>query len=142
MIKVLSCRFQKCLGPFRLLTVERCSETGLCRHFSNHVFRCLFFRKYISYEGHQCSKFDVDFTNGIRNSEKMFCFLDNSSWIGCCKFSPLRKENLSLAVIVLTNNPRFQISLRETFCNSISSRVVEKFDKSVVLQISPVIETV
>ena len=38
-IKVLSCRFRKCLRPINKLTVEECSEVVLFRH-------------YISYEGH------------------------------------------------------------------------------------------
>ena len=38
MRKVPSCRFQHCLGPFGMLSVEQYSETGLFRHFFNHVF--------------------------------------------------------------------------------------------------------
>ena len=38
MIKVLWCGFQQCLGMFTMLLVEGSSETGLFRHFSNHVF--------------------------------------------------------------------------------------------------------
>ena len=38
MMKVLSCRFQQCLGCFNILTVEGCSETGDFRHLTNHVF--------------------------------------------------------------------------------------------------------
>ena len=33
MIKVLSCRFRQCLGPFNMLTIKGCSETGLFRLF-------------------------------------------------------------------------------------------------------------
>ena len=45
-----------CLGPFNMLTVEVCSETGLSRHLSNHVFCYIKFREYISSEGHLFSK--------------------------------------------------------------------------------------
>ena len=38
MIKVLSCRFQQCLGPFKMLVVEGCSKMGPCRHLTNHIF--------------------------------------------------------------------------------------------------------
>ena len=50
--KGLLCIFQQCLGPFDMLTIEGCSETGPFRHLSNHVFRSIYFRKYISYEAH------------------------------------------------------------------------------------------
>ena len=32
-------RFWQCLGLFNLLTVEGCSEPGLFRHLTKHVFR-------------------------------------------------------------------------------------------------------
>ena len=38
MIKVMSCKFEQCLGTFTMLLVEESSETLLCRHLSNHVF--------------------------------------------------------------------------------------------------------
>ena len=38
MIKVLWCRFQKCLCTFTMLLVERSSEARLFRHLSNHIF--------------------------------------------------------------------------------------------------------
>ena len=52
----------------------------------------------------KCSKFNVDYRNAEKNSEKVFCFWDNSIWIGCVKFSLLRGEYLSSAVNVLTNS--------------------------------------
>ena len=45
-------RLQQCLGISSMLTVERSFETNLFRHFANHVFRNLYFQKYISYDGH------------------------------------------------------------------------------------------
>ena len=56
----------QCLGPFTMLLLEGSSETELFRHLSNHVFRSLYFWKYISYEGHVFSKFselEIDFKN-------------------------------------------------------------------------------
>ena len=38
--------------PFNILTVKRCSETRFFRYLSNFIFRSLWFRKYIIYEGH------------------------------------------------------------------------------------------
>ena len=39
MVKVLSFKFQQCLGAFTMLLFEGSSETGPFRHWSNHVFR-------------------------------------------------------------------------------------------------------
>ena len=49
-------------------------------------------------------KLNVDFRNSEKNWEKVFCFWDNSIWIGCVKLSLLRGEYLSSAVNVLTNS--------------------------------------
>ena len=35
-----------------MLLIERCPEAGLFRELSNYIFRSLYFRKYINYEGH------------------------------------------------------------------------------------------
>ena len=45
-------RFQQCLGPFNVLTVEGCSGTGLFRppYLANHVFGSLQLWEKISYE--------------------------------------------------------------------------------------------
>ena len=120
MIKVLSYRYHKSLGPFNMLTVRECSETGLFRHLSYRVFRSPYFLKYISYEGHlffsKCSKKYINFRNGKKNSEKLIRSLDNCIWIGCCKFSLLRREYLSLAVNVLTECPMIShITKRDIF---------------------------
>ena len=52
----------------------------------------------------KCSKYNVDYRNAEKNSEKVFCFWDNSIWIGCVKLSLLRGEYLSSAVNVLKNS--------------------------------------
>ena len=52
MKKVVSCRFKQCLGRFSILNVKRCSEVGLFKHLSNHIFRTPYYRKYISRKGH------------------------------------------------------------------------------------------
>ena len=53
-----------------------------------------FFRK--------CWKFNVDFRNEEKNSEKLFCFSDNSIWIGSFTLSLLRREYLSSGINLLT----------------------------------------
>ena len=50
----------------------------------------------------KCSKFNVDYRNAEKNWEKVFCFWDNSIWIGCFKLSLSRGEYFSSAVNVLT----------------------------------------
>ena len=50
------------------------------------------------------SKFNLDYRNAKTNWENVFCFWDNSIWIGCVKLSLLRGEYLSSAVNVLTNS--------------------------------------
>ena len=49
MIKLLSCRFQQGLGPFKILSAQECPETGHFRHLSNGVIQ---FRKDMHYEAH------------------------------------------------------------------------------------------
>ena len=52
----------------------------------------------------KCSKFNADFKNEAKNCEKVFCFCDNSIWIGSVKLPLLRREYLSSAVNVLRNS--------------------------------------
>ena len=40
-IKALSCRFQKCFGPFKMLTLKGSSETAIFRECSKQVFESL-----------------------------------------------------------------------------------------------------
>ena len=83
---------------------------GFFRPLSNHLFWRRQFRNYIGYEGHlffkKCSKFNVDFKNQENDSDKVFCFWDNSIWIGSVKLPILRRENLSSVVNVSTNSPK------------------------------------
>ena len=60
--------------------------------------RVIFFSK--------CSKFDGDFTNGVKSPESFFCFLDYCIWIDCCIFSLLQREYLSSAVNMVANSPK------------------------------------
>ena len=45
-------RFKQCFGPFNMLAVHKCSDTGLFRHFNNPVFCSLKFQKQITSEDH------------------------------------------------------------------------------------------
>ena len=98
-IKPLLCRFQEYLGPFNMLTVLWCTEMWLFSHLQNQVFCSLQFRKYISYEAQffffflKCWNLHGDFTKAVKNSEKIFSFLDIWIWICCIKFFHLWKKN-------------------------------------------------
>ena len=105
MIKMVWCIFQQCLRTSAMLLLEGSSEAGLFRHLSNLVFgvrhvrnikarRVIFFSKYL--------KFNLDFKNAARNSEKGFCFWDNCIWIGIVKLSLLKTGYFSSAANVLT----------------------------------------
>ena len=52
------------------------------------------------------SKFQMHFKNTAKNSEKVFCFWDNSIWIGIVKLSLLRTGYFSSAANVLTSSPK------------------------------------
>ena len=108
LINALWCRFQEFLGTFTMLLVEGCSETGLFRHLSDYVFgvrnfentksmKVIFFFKYL--------KFQLDFKNAARNSENVFCWLNNCMRIGIVKLSLLRTGCFSSAANVLTSSP-------------------------------------
>ena len=75
MTKVVWRRLQQCFCTFTMLLVEGSSETWRFRHLSDYVFRdrrfrnrksmrVIFFSKY--------SKFNLDFKNSAKNSEKRF----------------------------------------------------------------------
>ena len=61
------------------------------------------------------SKINVDIGNGEENSEKVFCFQDNSIWIGLINLSLLRREYLSSAVNVLRNSLKILHSTKIDF---------------------------
>ena len=118
MVNVLLLRFQRVFWPFIMFPFEGSSESGLFRHWSNHVIRSSYFREYKSLESHlffsKCSIFDIDFENAPKNLQKPFCFLDNSIWIRCVNLAFLRREYLSSSMY-WQRILRFYITLRETF---------------------------
>ena len=67
-----------------------------------------FFKKYL--------KFNLDFKNAAKNSEKVFCFWDNCIWIGIVKLSLLRTGYFSSAANVLTSSPKiWHVNKRDFF---------------------------
>ena len=120
MINVLPFRFQQCLSPFTMLFLQGYSEAVLSWHLSNRVFGRPYIWESISYECHLffgiCSKFNLDFQNAERNSEKIFCFWDKCIWIRCRKYSLSRREYLSWAVNVLTSALKILHITKSDFC--------------------------
>ena len=107
MIKVLSCIFHKCLGPFSMMTVKECSKTTLHREWSNQKFltvlnlgNTLAMTIIFSLK---CLKFNADSRNGTRNRQNVFRFWDSCISIGCRKFSQFQTGNSSSAVKMVTN---------------------------------------
>ena len=119
LIKVLWCRFHKCLETFTMLLFEGFSELILFRHLHDHVFgvcnsgntksaRVIFSSKYL--------KIKLDLKNTARNEEKDFSFCDNCILIGNNNLSLLRTGYFSSAANVLTSSPKiWDINKRDFF---------------------------
>ena len=84
-------------------------------------------------------KFKLTFKNAAINLEKCSCFWENCIWIGIIKLSLLRTGYLSSAGNVLTTSPRFYMSMRGTFSNSVFFPVTNEFEKGAVMEISTVL---
>ena len=100
-LKIFFCSFQQCLGPFNILIVEECSQTGPFRHFSTesvipeirHVWGWSFFSKWPIF------LLVSDMQQKIERI--IFVFLDNCILIGCGILSLL-----SSAVNMLRNSSK------------------------------------
>ena len=119
MIKVLWCRFQKWMGTFTILLVERSSERELFRYLSNQVFavRTFINTKAMSVNFFlKCWKINLDLKNAAKNWEKAFSFPYDCIWIGIVNLSLLRIGYFSLAANELTSSPKiWHVNKRELF---------------------------
>ena len=109
LMKVLSWRFHKCLGPSNMLRLEWWYEAGLFRHLRNHVFQNLWLPKYTKYERQLCFKlFKISCRVHKFNKvlENVFRIFDNFIWNGCGKFSLLRRDYLSTPIKALRKSPK------------------------------------
>ena len=118
-MKMVWCIFQQCLGTSPMFLVEWSSETRLFRHLSNFVFgvrnflntkamRVIFFWK--------CLKFNLDYKNATKNSEKVSCFRGNCIWNDIVKLPLLRTGYFSLAANVLTSSTKiWHVNKRDFF---------------------------
>ena len=75
MTKILPFRFKQSFGHFNMLTVYKCSDTGLFEHESNSTICSLYFQKENTSEAHlflkTYCKFYVDFRKA-KKIEKIF----------------------------------------------------------------------
>ena len=70
----------------------------------------------------ECLKFLLDFKNGAKNPEKVFCWLDNCIQIGIVKLSLLRTGNFSWAANVLTSSTlKSSLKFNLDFQNSVKN---------------------
>ena len=76
-----------------------------------------------------------------KNDKKVFRFLHNSICVSCDRFPPITKIIHVISTQCVKKVLRFQISIRERFCNSFSVRVIRKSGKTTVIQISAVCMT-
>ena len=89
----------------------------------------------------KCSKFNADLKNVEENSEKMFCFWDQSIWIVFINLSLLLREYLSSPVNVLRKSLKnFHVS-KSDVCNSITFPVITQAGKSTLIKIESVFGT-
>ena len=142
MIKVLRCRFQQCFGTLTILLVKESSQTGLFRHFSNHVFGVRNFENTKAMRVifiFPTFKISARFQKWSKKTRKIFILWDNCIWFGIAKLSLLRTGYLSSAANVLWSSQRFYMSIIETFSNSISLPVANEHDKGVVMGIFTVL---
>ena len=75
MVKVLSFRLQKCFNPFAMLSVEGPLNYDLLDIYLTTFFGALNFGNpsamRVTFFG-KCVKFNIDFNNAKKNSEKVF----------------------------------------------------------------------
>ena len=88
------------------------------------------------------SKFNADWKNAQKNSEKMFCFLDKCLWIVCIHLSLLIREYIWSAVNVLRKVLKnFHVS-NSDFFNSSFLTVITQDDKGAFIKIESVFQPV
>ena len=91
----LICCFAKCSMRIEFLEIWLTTFLEVCNLGNKAAVRSIFFLKML--------KFNLGLKNAATNWEDVFCFCDNSIWVGCLKLSLLRREYLWSALNVLRN---------------------------------------
>ena len=136
-IKVLWCRFHQCFGTFTILLVYHI-KYPLKWDFLD-IYLTMFSESVTSKKQNlwgssfhsKCLKYNLSFKDAAKYCEKKKIFWDNCIWIDILKLSPLRTGCFSSVANVLTQAvPRFGMSIRETFSNTLSFPVTDEHDQS------------
>ena len=130
------------MGTFTMLLVKGSSETELFMHLSNHVFGVLNFGNTKAMRVIFCFKtFKVSarLQKSSKKFRKTFCFWDNCIWIGIAKLSLLRKNTFDPYPMCYQAVPRFFMSIRGTFSDSMDLAVMNEYNKRDVMQICTVL---
>ena len=134
MTKRLQSRYKQSFGPFNMLSVHKCPDTGLFTYLSNLLFpvnnfrkksplRLIFFSKYC--------KFYVDSGNAAKSLENVCWFSDNCIWIGGVRYSFFLRENTWHRVSICSENvSRFEILLKQIFSTWYPLRMIRKYEKN------------
>ena len=107
------------LGHVYHVACRRVVWNRIFRHLSDYVFlvrnseiQDLWASSFWS----KCSKFQLDFKNAAKNSENVFCWLNNCMRIGIVKLSLLRTGYFSSAANVLTSSRKIlHVNKRDFF---------------------------
>ena len=87
----------------------------------------------------KCVKMNLDFKNAAKNWERFFCFWDNCMWIGIVNLSLWRTTYFSSKPMCEQAGPRYCMSIKETFSNSIDLAVLNESDQGSVMQLPTVL---
>ena len=117
-----------------ILEICLTASFAVCNFRNTKAMRGIFFLKII--------KINLDIKNLEKTCEKFFVLYIFCIWIHCVKLSLLRRESVSSAVNVLKSVLGFCLLLRETFSNSNTFTVINKYHKDAVVDISTVFGTV
>ena len=139
MTKILPWRLKQSFGPFNMLTVHKCSDTGFFGIKVTPLCSVYNFRNKKSSEVHLIFRSIWNFMEipemQKKNSENIFWFCDNSIWIGCVKHSLLQRENTCRGLSIYQQTvSRFQILLQPHFWSWFCFKVIKKYDKHTPMQ--------
>ena len=119
MIKVISCRFEQCLGMFTMLLVKGLLKRDFLGIYLNTFLESVILEiqpLWASSFFSKRSKFEMHFKNTAKNSEKVFCFWDNSIWISIVKLSLWRTRYFwSAANVLRTRSKISPVKKKEIF---------------------------
>ena len=145
MTKILPCRFKQSFGPFNMLSVHKCPDTGLFTYLSNLLFPVYNLRNKspmsVIYFSKYC-KFYVHSKNAAKSLEIVCSFWDNCISIAGVRHSVFLRENTCHRVgISYENVSRFEILLKQIFSTWHPLKMIKKYEKNTAVQIQAIIRS-